>query len=128
MAPAVMFIILIVGLLILFTYFIPIRLWVAAISSGAGVGLGELIGMRLRRVSPKVVGEPRISAVKAGVNLPTNQLEAHYLAGQVWPKPEHTVGCRRSKLLVQDSFRCSLPISWPSWIGMQFLDRAAPSL
>ena len=76
-----LFIVGIIALLILFTYFIPIRLWIAAYSSGAGVGLGELIGMRLRRVNPKLVVEPRISAEKAGVKVPINQLEAHYLAG-----------------------------------------------
>lgn len=76
-----LFLVASVALLILITYFVPIRLWIAAISSGAGVGLGELIGMRLRRVDPKVVVEPRISAIKAGVDLPVNQLEAHYLAG-----------------------------------------------
>jgi uncharacterized protein YqfA (UPF0365 family) len=76
-----LFIVGIVGLLVLFTYFIPIRLWIAAFSSGAAVGLGELIGMRLRRVNPKVVVEPRISASKAGLDLEVNQLEAHYLAG-----------------------------------------------
>ena len=37
--------------------------------------------MRLRRVPPKVVVEPRISAVKAGLDLNTDELEAHYLAG-----------------------------------------------
>lgn len=81
MELVVLFIVGIIALLILFTYFIPVRLWIAAASSGARVGLMDLVGMRLRRVSPKVVVEPRISAVKAGVNLSTDQLEAHYLAG-----------------------------------------------
>ncbi len=76
-----LFLIASVALLVLFTYFIPIRLWIAAVSSGAGVGLGALIGMRLRRVNPKVVVEPRISSVKAGVPLSIDHLEAHYLAG-----------------------------------------------
>jgi len=37
--------------------------------------------MRLRRVPPKLVVEPRISAAKAGVDLRLDSLEAHYLAG-----------------------------------------------
>jgi len=72
---------LIIGIFILFGYFIPVRLWIAAASSGASVGLGALIGMRLRRVPPKLVVEPRISAAKAGVDLRLDSLEAHYLAG-----------------------------------------------
>lgn len=37
--------------------------------------------MRLRRVSPRKVIGPLIKAHKAGLNLTTNQLESHYLAG-----------------------------------------------
>jgi uncharacterized protein YqfA (UPF0365 family) len=62
-------------------YLIPLRLWVAAWASGAYVGLVTLIGMRLRRVPPGTVVTARISAVKAGLNIPLNDLEAHYLAG-----------------------------------------------
>jgi uncharacterized protein YqfA (UPF0365 family) len=62
-------------------YFIPMRLWIAAWSSGAYVGLVTLIGMRLRRVPPGVVVNARISAVKAGLSLSIDELEAHYLAG-----------------------------------------------
>ena len=44
-------------------------------------GLLTLIGMRLRRVPPGTVVTARISAVKAGLNIPLNDLEAHFLAG-----------------------------------------------
>jgi uncharacterized protein YqfA (UPF0365 family) len=64
-----------------FFYFVPVGLWIAAIASGAGVGIGQLIGMRLRRVSPSVIVNPRISAIKAGLQIPVQKLEAHYLAG-----------------------------------------------
>lgn len=70
----------IVGFFILM-YFVPVGLWIAALSSGAGVGMGTLIAMRLRRVPPAAIVNPRISAVKAGLDIPTDQLEAHYLAG-----------------------------------------------
>lgn len=66
---------------ILFLYLIPLRLWIAAWSSGASVGLITLIGMRLRRVPPATIVTARISAVKAGLQISTNDLEAHYLAG-----------------------------------------------
>jgi uncharacterized protein YqfA (UPF0365 family) len=66
---------------ILFFYFIPVPLWIAAWSSGAYVKLTTLIAMRLRRIPPAMVINPRISAVKAGLDIPLSQLEAHYLAG-----------------------------------------------
>ena len=65
----------------LFSYLIPVRLWLAARFSKAYVGLGSLVGMRFRRVPPKLIVEPRISAVKAGLNLDVEDLESHYLAG-----------------------------------------------
>ncbi len=62
-------------------YFVPVGLWIAAYSSGAYVGIGTLIAMRLRRVPPGVIVKPRISAVKAGLSISVDELEAHYLAG-----------------------------------------------
>jgi uncharacterized protein YqfA (UPF0365 family) len=75
-----LFVIVFVAVLLVL-YMVPVRLWIAAWSSGAPIGLLTLIGMRLRRVPPAVVITARISAVKAGLDLPTNDLEAHYLAG-----------------------------------------------
>src|SRR5688500_4481543 len=74
-------VILVVVGLVLILYLIPIPLWIAAWASGAYVGLLTLIGMRLRRVPPGTVVNARISAVKAGLDLSINDLEAHYLAG-----------------------------------------------
>jgi uncharacterized protein YqfA (UPF0365 family) len=71
----------VVVLLMFVLYFVPVPLWIAAWSSGAYVGLMTLIGMRLRRVPPSSVVIPRISAVKAGLPLSVDDLEAHYLAG-----------------------------------------------
>jgi uncharacterized protein YqfA (UPF0365 family) len=60
---------------------IPVRLWIEAISAGVKVGIGTLIGMRLRKVSPAAIVRPLITATKAGLDLDINLLEAHYLAG-----------------------------------------------
>jgi len=70
-----------IAFFILFLYLIPVPLWIAAWSSGAYVGLTNLIGMRLRRVPPSVVVNARISAVKAGLDIAVNDLEALFLAG-----------------------------------------------
>ena len=64
-----------------FLYFVPLGLWVSAVASGAGVGLFQLVFMRLRRVPPAVIVNSRISAVKAGVDVSVDDLEAHFLAG-----------------------------------------------
>ncbi len=62
-------------------YFVPVGLWVAATFSGAQVSIFELIAMRLRRVPPSTIVNSRISAVKAGLDIPVDHLEAHFLAG-----------------------------------------------
>ncbi len=67
--------------LIVFLYLVPVPLWIAAWASGAYVGLLTLVGMRLRRVPPTTVVTARISAVKAGLDISINDLEAHFLAG-----------------------------------------------
>ncbi len=56
-------------------------LWIQALSAGAGVGIFELIGMRLRKVSPQVIVLSKIQAVRAGLTASTAELENHYLAG-----------------------------------------------
>ena len=78
---ALTLLILVVAVLVIVLYLIPVRLWVAAFASGAYVGLFTLVGMRLRRVPPSTIVTARISAVKAGLDISVNDLEAHYLAG-----------------------------------------------
>ncbi len=70
----------IIALAVLFT-FVPVALWISALAAGVRVSIFTLIGMRLRRVIPSRVINPLIKAVKAGLELSTNQLESHYLAG-----------------------------------------------
>ena len=74
----------IVGLiffLILFSAIIPIPLWIAAIFSDVKISLFSLVGMRLRRVPPKVIVIALIQSKKAGIELSSDEVEAHYLAG-----------------------------------------------
>lgn len=78
-------IIIIIGailFLIIFFYFVPIGLFITAYFSGVRLRIfKDLIGMRLRKVSPPVIVRSMISATKAGVPVETSLLEAHYLAG-----------------------------------------------
>ncbi len=78
----VIFLIVVVFIVLSFILsFVPVGLWISAIAAGVRVGIFTLVGMRLRRVKPKRVIEPMIKAHKAGINLSTNQLESHFLAG-----------------------------------------------
>ena len=79
--PTILMTLLIFILILLFFRYVPLGLWVTAYFSGAKVTIGDLIGMRLRRVIPSRIVNPLIKATKAGLDLQTNELEAHYLAG-----------------------------------------------
>ena len=69
-------------LLIIVTFaFQYVGLYLQAWVSGAKVGFVDLVMMRFRKVNAKSVVINRISAKKAGLEISTNQLEAHYLAG-----------------------------------------------
>ncbi|MDP2480993.1 MAG: flotillin-like protein FloA [Candidatus Palauibacterales bacterium] len=84
MDPAAMpILILVLAFIVLSFVFwaVPIRLWIAAISAGAPVGIGELVGMRLRKVSPRAIVPPLITATKAGLGLTTKELETHFMSG-----------------------------------------------
>lgn len=67
--------------LILFFSFVPVGLWITAYFSGVKIRISTLIGMKLRRVSPRKIVIPMIKATKAGLDLKIENLEAHYLAG-----------------------------------------------
>ena len=71
---------IIIGVFI-FLQFVPVGLWISAISAGVSISIFNLVGMRLRRVPPDKIVLPLIKANKAGLNVNSDQLEAHYLAG-----------------------------------------------
>lgn len=72
--------IILLGVFTLFS-FIPVRLWLAARFAGVAVGIFGLVGMRIRRVPPKLIVQAQISSTKAGLEITTNELETHFLAG-----------------------------------------------
>lgn len=78
----------IVVAVIVLLYFIgsSINLWIQALVSGARVGLFNIIFMRFRKVPPKLIVESKIMAVKAGLDISTDNLESHYLAGGNVPR------------------------------------------
>src|SRR5690349_17627559 len=65
----------------MFMYFVPVGLWITAIFAGVKITIGELIGMRIRKVPPSVIVNSLITSSKAGLAVTTRDLETHYLAG-----------------------------------------------
>lgn len=76
-----------IGVVVLIGFFLLIflwqfvSLWIQAMTSNAKVRLFDMIGMKLRRVDIRSVVINRIRAVKSGMDIPTNLIETHYLAG-----------------------------------------------
>jgi uncharacterized protein YqfA (UPF0365 family) len=83
-SPLIAFFLLVVTVVVggsFILWLVPLQLWIAAWSSGCYVGLMTLVAMRLRRVPPAAVVNPRITAMKAGIDLSVDLLESHFLAG-----------------------------------------------
>ena len=75
---AVLALLALVLAIVLFNFF---GLWLRARIANAPVSLGKMIGMRLRKVPVGLIVDNRITAVKAGIDVRSDPLEAHYLAG-----------------------------------------------
>ena len=67
--------------LVVILWLVPVGLWIEALAARVKVSLGSLIGMRLRKIQPSLVVRGLINAQKAGLNINTDMLETHYLAG-----------------------------------------------
>src|SRR5262245_63041918 len=66
--------------IVLFNFF---GLWLRARIANAPVSLGKMIGMRLRKVPVGLIVDNRITAVKAGLDVRREQLEAQSIVGRV---------------------------------------------
>lgn len=67
--------------IMLFLYFVPVNLWITAVFSNVKISIMNLILMRLRKVPPSIVVNAMITSTKAGLNVTTNDIETHFLAG-----------------------------------------------
>jgi uncharacterized protein YqfA (UPF0365 family) len=74
-------VIVIVGFFLLIFLLQFLNLYIQALTSNAHVGLLDMVGMKLRKVDIRTVIINRIRAVKSGMDIPTNLIETHYLAG-----------------------------------------------
>ncbi|MEX0775351.1 MAG: flotillin-like protein FloA [Phycisphaeraceae bacterium] len=78
-------VVIVVAILFVFFFLVLfgryVNLWLQAQLSGAPVSFIDLIGMQFRKVDPRVIVLSRIRAVKAGLDISTNQLETQLLSG-----------------------------------------------
>lgn len=76
---------IIFGLILLAVFARYFRLWIQSVTTGADIGIMDLLGMTFRKVNPNVIVRSKIMAVQAGLGedtgLTSKALEAHYLAG-----------------------------------------------
>ncbi len=72
---------LVLLLFIVFLRYVPLGLWIRAMSSGVKIKVSTLVGMRLRRISPHRLIDALIMVRKAGLDITIDQLEKHFLAG-----------------------------------------------
>lgn len=79
---AIILVVVVIAALIILGIFISFfSVWLRAWLSGAYVGIPTLVAMRLRRVPYGVIVDARITARKAGIDISSDDLEAHFLAG-----------------------------------------------
>lgn len=121
---AIIGIAVIFALIVFFVFLSFMNLWVQALFSGAGVSMFDLIGMRLRKVDPRTIVYSRIRAVKAGLDLSTNQLETHYLAGGRVPSVINAlIAAHRAKIALPFDTACAIDLA-----GRDILDAVQTSV
>lgn len=77
---ALLFVLFVVSMILL--YYVPVGLWLEAVSAGVHINPLDLVIMRLRRVQPADIVRPLIMGRQAGLSdLTAENLEGHYLAG-----------------------------------------------
>ncbi len=81
MTSLVFLIVLVAVLLLVFFYLVPVNLWFQCVLNSVRISLVQLIFMRWRKVPPAIIVNAMINSKKAGLNLSSDLLEAHYLAG-----------------------------------------------
>jgi len=82
MGMIVLYVLIGIVLLVFVAFFFKFfSLWFRALLSGAHISMIRLVGMWIRKVKLKVIVDSRIMVTKAGMNIDSDQLETHYLAG-----------------------------------------------
>lgn len=103
---------IIIAFLIVFTWFVPVQLWLAAWFAGVKVGLFSLVAMRVRRVPPPIIINCMIMAHKAGLEMSTDRLEAHYLArGNVHQVVQALIAADKANIALSFERACAIDLA-----------------
>ena len=89
-----------------------IGLFVKSLLAGATVGFPTLVAMRLRGVPASLIVDARITAVKAGIQLNSNDLEAHYLAeGNVIQTVQALIAADKANIQLDWQRACAIDLA-----------------
>ncbi len=102
----------IVGLVILGIFFSYIGTWVKARLNGAPVNIMNLVGMKLGGVPYSLVVTVRITAAKAGIQITTDKIAAHYLAGgNVVPTVQALIAAQKAGIVLDWDRACAIDLA-----------------
>jgi uncharacterized protein YqfA (UPF0365 family) len=105
------------------------RLWIQSVTTGAGIGIFDLLRMTLRKVNPTVITRSKIMAVQAGIydseGLTTKALEAHFLAGGNVPLVVRSMIAARKAKIIDLNFKRATAIDLA---GRNLLDAVQTSV
>jgi uncharacterized protein YqfA (UPF0365 family) len=102
----------VVGLLVFGIVVSFFSVWLRAWLAGAYVAFTDLIAMRLRRVPYGMVVDARITAKKAGIDIPVNDIEAHFLAGgNVIPTIQALIAAQKAGITLDWNRACAIDLA-----------------
>lgn len=102
----------VVGLVVALVIFSFFTTWLKALLAKARVGFPTLLAMRLRGVPVGLIVEARVTAVKAGLPLTTDQLEAHYLAeGNVVQTVQAIIAAAKANIELSWDRACAIDLA-----------------
>ncbi len=100
------------ALIVAFIIFSFFSTWLKAMLNGAPVSMLNLLGMRLGGVPYNLVVEARITAVKAGIELTTDKISAHYLAGgNVVPTVQAIIAAQKAGIELGWDRACAIDLA-----------------
>jgi uncharacterized protein YqfA (UPF0365 family) len=103
----VILVLLVIGLILFAVFARYFRLWIQSVTTGAGIGIFDLLGMTFRKVNPTIIVRSKIMAVQAGLDeetgITSKALEAHYLAGGRVPLViQAMIAAKKAKTIILD--------------------------
>lgn len=99
-------------LIVVFIFISFVNTWLKAKLNGAPVGFANLLGMRLGGVPVDLVVDARITAVKAGIEVTTDTISAHFLAGgNVVPTIQALIAAQKAGIALNWDRACAIDLA-----------------